>query len=358
MSDKFYHRLKTVGLQGKAISLRDCRLIFDSRKVDLFKLLDAAFVVRKKFWGRKVTVHILNNVQNGQCSEDCQYCAQSRTSRAPIEIYPMKSDRQILKEAKEAYESGAFRYCMVTSGKQQGRARIEHFAQLVKEIKKKYPLEVCVSPGFVDAQAAAALRKAGLDRLNHNINTSREFYSKICSTHDFDKRLETLRAAQTAGLEMCSGVIIGMGEGVDDVIDAALTLKEFKNVKSIPINFFLPIKGLKLSKTPPLTPEYCLRVLCLFRFLHPKAEIRIAAGREYHLRGLQALGLYPANSIFLDGYLNAKGESRLKTLEMIKKAGFLIKSEKNLDALIAKEKRCYNEKRKTRHQLVLRHRGE
>lgn len=358
MTDKFYQKLKNVGLGGGNISKKDCHVILESKKINLLSLLGAAFCIREKFWGKVVTVHVINNVQNGQCVEDCQYCAQSRFSKAPIEIYPMKTDKEILIEAKAAYQSGAFRYCMVFSGRQQGEKRIEHLTKLIQEIKKKYPLEVCVSPGFINKDQAAILKKAGLNRLNHNINSSRDYYSKICSTHSFDKRLQTLKAAQSAGLEMCSGVIVGMGETPGDVIDAALTLKKFKNVKSIPVNFFLPLKGLRLSKAPRLTPEYCLRVLCLYRFLNPRAEIRIAAGREYHLRDMQVLGLFAANSIFLDGYLNAKGESRLKTLQMIKDAGFSIKSEKNLDELIAQEKQCYNKNQNKDYNLVIKNRGE
>jgi biotin synthase len=358
MTDKFYQKLKNAGLWGGNISKRDCHAILESKKINMLLLLDAAFCIRKKFWGNAVTVHVINNVQNGQCAEDCQYCAQSRSSKAPIEVYSMKTDGEILTEAKAAYQSGAFRYCMVFSGREQGKKRIEHLTKLIQTIKKKYSIEVCVSPGFVNKEQAAILKKAGLNRLNHNINTSRSYYSKICSTHSFDKRLQTLKAAQSVGLEMCSGVIVGMGETPSDIIDAALVLKKFKNVKSIPVNFFLPIKGLPFSKMPYLTPEYCLRVLCLYRFLNPKAEIRIAAGREYHLRDMQAFGLYPASSIFLDGYLNAKGENRLKTLQMIKDAGFSIVSEKNLDGLIAQEKRCFNKSQNKEYSLVIKKRGE
>lgn len=357
MNANFYKKLEKTGLNGGNISRRDCRAILKSKKINLLSLLDAAFHVRQRFWGKVVTIHIINNVQNGQCTEDCQYCVQSRRSKAPIEVYPMKTDAEILKEAKAAYESGAFRYCMVFSGKAQGQKRVEHLAKLVLAIKKKYPLEVCVSPGFITKEQAEILKNAGLNRLNHNINTSRNYYSKICSTHDFNKRLETLSAAQGVGLEMCSGVIVGMGETSSDVIDAALILKKFKNVKSIPVNFFLPLKGLRLSRALRLSPEYCLRVLCLYRLLNPRAEIRIAAGREYHLRDLQVLGLYPANSIFLDGYLNAKGESRFKTLRMIQDAGFSIKSEKKLDELIAKEKQCYNKKQGEDYRLIMKGKG-
>ena len=337
MHVSFYRTLEEKGLRGCPPDRDVCRTILTSPKVELLPLLSAAFAVRRKFWGRKVTVHVINNVQNGLCAENCSYCAQSASSKAAITRYPMKSDREILAEARAAYRDGAFRYCMVFSGRQQGASRISHLSRLIQTIKKRYPIEVCVSPGFVTLSEARTLKTAGLDRLNHNINTSARYYKKICTTHDFEARLSTLAAAQAAGLEMCSGVIVGMGESANDVIDAALTLKKFKNVKSIPVNFFLPIKGLRLSRTSMLTPEYCLRVLCLYRFLNPNAEIRIAAGREYHLRDLQVLGLYPANSIFLEGYLNVKGAARARTLQMIKDAGFSIVSEMDLDTLIARE---------------------
>ena len=319
-----------------------CQKILVSTKIDLFSLLNAAYNVRKRFWGKEVTIHVINNVQNGHCGEDCHYCAQSRFSKAPIKSYPMKSDAEILDEAKRAYRSGAFRYCMVFAGREQGRKRLERLTNIIRTIKKKYKIEVCVSPGFVNKAEALLLKKAGLDRLNHNINTSSKFYSRICTTHSFDQRLQTLRAAQEVGLDMCSGVIVGMGERAGDVIDAALTLRTFKNVKSIPVNFFLPIPGTNIPQTPRLSPEYCLRVLCLYRFLNPRSEIRMAAGREYHLRSMQVLGLYPANSLFMDGYLNVKGTSRLQTLQMILDAGFTIRSEQKIDALIRKEKACYN----------------
>jgi biotin synthase len=354
MNHRFYKNLEQQSLSGKLISRKDCQAVLQSKKIDLLLLLNAAFNVRFKYWGKGVTIHIINNVQNGHCSENCHYCAQSKLSKALIETYSMKSDAEILNEAKIAYQSGAFRYCMVFSGREQGRKRLERLINIIRAIKKKYRMEVCVSPGFVNKAEALLLKKAGLDRLNHNINTSSKYYAHICTTHTFDKRLQTLKAAQEAGLDMCSGVIVGMGESLHDVIDAALTLRTFKNVKSIPVNFFLPIKGTQLVNTPNLSPEYCLRILCLYRFLNPQAEIRMAAGREYHLRDMQILGLYPANSLFMDGYLNVKGTSRFKTLQMIKDAGFSIKSEQNIDELIQKEKACYNKMNKIHPQIIIK----
>ncbi|MFA5088585.1 MAG: biotin synthase BioB [Candidatus Omnitrophota bacterium] len=335
MRRSFYQQLAQDSISGKEIPRGIIRRVLTGERVNLLRLLDAAFEVREKFTGRVVKIHILNNLQNGHCPEDCHYCAQSKVSAADISRYPMKSDEEIIAEAKNAYRSGAFRYCMVFSGRCQSRKRIEHLAVLVRTIKKKYPIEVCVSPGRISREDALILKKAGLDRLNHNLNTSRRYYSRICTTHTYAERIQTLRAAQDAGLQICSGVIVGMGETTDDVIDAARALRKL-HADSIPVNFFLPIRGLPIKDARGLTPEYCLRVLCVYRLLNPRAEIRIAAGREFHLRSLEALALYPANSLFLDGYLNVAGEDRMRTLRMIRDAGFTIQSEHKLDELINK----------------------
>ena len=192
-------------------------------------------------------------------------------------------------------------------------------------MKARYPIEVCLSAGLIDIESAGVLKAAGLDRLNHNLNTSETHYPRICSTHSYQDRMDTLQAAQTVGLACCSGVIVGMGEGTNDLIKVAKELRRLE-VASLPVNFFLPIVGTQLQKTPTLTPDYCLRVLCLYRFLNPKAEIRIAAGREHHLRSMEVMALYPANSMFIEGYLNAKGSTASLTLQMIKDAGFTIRT--------------------------------
>ena len=303
---------------------------------NLQDLVDAAFQVRKTHFDRFVTVHILNNVQNGACPEDCRYCAQSVSSSAPIEAYPMKSDAEIIEEARAARDSGAWRYCMVFAGTGPSDERIDHLCRLVREIKSRYTIEVCVSPGVVTQAQARKLKEAGLDRLNHNLNTSARYYDKICTTHTYQQRLMTLAAAKAEGLKVCSGVIVGMGESKDDVVEMALKLRHFK-ADSIPVNFFMPIAGVAIKEEVGLTPDYCLRVLCLFRFLNPASEIRMAAGREMHLRELEPLGLYVANSLFLQGYLNVRGSSNARTLQMIRDEGFKIRSEVPLDTLLEKE---------------------
>jgi biotin synthase len=204
----------------------------------------------------------------------------------------------------------------------------------VRTVKQKFPsLEVCVSAGLLDEPKAKVLAEAGLDRLNHNLNTSRDHYASICTTHTYDDRLNTLKAAKKHGLETCSGMIVGMGEPPEDVVEVAMTLREIGS-ESIPVNFLLPFEGNVLDKPTGLTPEYCLRVLCLFRFTNPRAEVRCAAGREYHLRSMEVMAMYPANSLFLDGYLNGRGAERRRTYQMLIDAGFEIESDHPLEELL------------------------
>ncbi len=341
MERRFYDELAQASLQGDILSDELCLHLLTSPKIELLPLLDAAYQVRKKHTGNEVQLHIINNAQNGYCPEDCYYCAQAKSSNADIEAYALKSDAEMLAEAEAAYESGAYRYCMVFAGRGPSKKRVQHLAKLIGEIKSRYPIQVCLSAGLIDDADADMLKAAGLDRLNHNLNTSETHYPKICTTHTYQDRLNTLDAAQTAGIELCAGIIVGMGEAAKDVVEVAKTLRKLE-VQSIPVNFLLPIPGNALSQPPDLSPEYCLRVLCLYRFLNPKAEIRIAAGREVHLRNMQVMALYPANSLFVEGYLNAKGASRKQTLQMIKDAGFTIKADRALEELLKQEEATQN----------------
>ncbi len=335
MDSPFYDSLAATSLGGIAPTSELCEQILTDPTIELLPLLNAAFTVRKAHWGKTVQVHILNNAANGKCPEDCSYCTQAKTSEVDIEEYPMKSAAEILAEAKRAYENGAFRYCMVFSGRGPSKRRADQLAALVRQIKQTYPLEVCVSAGLLDDDKAKVLAEAGLDRLNHNLNTSEEHYAEICTTHTYRDRLETLKAAKRNGLETCSGLIAGMGEPASDLVEIATTLREL-DAESIPVNFLLPFEGNDLVEPQGLTPEYCLRVLCMFRFMNPAAEIRCSAGREFHLRSLEVMSLYAANSLFLQGYLNAKGSASNRTYQMISDAGFEIVSEFSAESLVAK----------------------
>ncbi len=337
MKPTFYQNLTKTSLDGELLSEDSCELILSSSEVGLLPLLDAAYQVRKTYFQRTVQLHILNNAQNGKCPEDCHYCVQAKTASTELDSYALKPESEILAEAAHAYQSGAYRYCIVMSGRGPSPKRVTQLAEIVQKVKSRFPIEVCLSVGLLDESAAHTLKKAGLDRLNHNLNTSESHYPNICTTHTYQDRMDTLHAAQTAGLACCSGVIVGMGEKNEDLIKVAKELRRLK-VASIPVNFFLPIDGTELNSTlnniqldhkTPLTPNYCLRVLCLYRLLNPGAEIRVAAGREHHLRDMEVMALYPANSMFMKGYLNASGSEVLRTLQMIEDAGFVI--EKNTE---------------------------
>lgn len=337
MNRAWYSQITDKSLNGELLTQSEARDVLESPDAELLSLIDSAYQVRKKFYGKEVRIHIINNGQNGWCPEDCHYCAQAKSSQTNIEEYPLKSDAEFLAEAKAAYEKGAFRYCMVFAGRGPSIQRINHLARLIKEIKSRYPIQVCVSAGLLNEEKAKILKEAGLDRLNHNLNTSEKHYPSICTTHTFQDRLNTLQAARSADIKLCSGIIVGMGEGVPDIAEVAFKLRELK-VESIPVNLYIPVKGNTLSGTTNLTPEFCLRVLCLFRLLNPSSEIRVAAGRELHLRDMEVLALYPANSLFLGGYLNVSGEECARTLQMIRDAGFSLTSEIPLDEVLSQLK--------------------
>ncbi|MBF0455373.1 MAG: biotin synthase BioB [Magnetococcales bacterium] len=310
-------------LAGESLTREEGLRILTDPAVELLPLLQAAFQVRKQYFGLGVRVHILNNVQNGLCPEDCNYCAQAVDSEAAIEKYKIKPDEEIMAGAKVAHETGAYRYCIVLSGRQPDQKRVEQMASLVRRIKAEYPVEVCLSAGFIDESAAAQLKEAGLNRYNHNLNTSESHYGEICTTHSYSQRLATLEAAKSVGLEVCSGLIIGMGESPEEIWTVSQKLREL-NARSIPVNFYVHVPGAKLGEINQLTPTYCLRTLALFRLSNPDAEIRAAGGREINLRTLESLALYPANSLFSEGYLNVGGQGADQTLQMIKDAGFFV----------------------------------
>jgi biotin synthase len=284
-------------------------------------LLHAAYVPRERHFGRRVMVHVLNNVQNGLCPEDCGYCSQSRDSKAQLRKYPMKESAEILEGAERAARAGASRYCIVSSGRGPTLEQARRLGEIVRSVKQRFPIEVCLSVGLLGEEQARILAEAGLDRLNHNLNTSESRYPEICSTHSYADRVRTLSAAKKCGIEPCSGLIVGMGETSRDVVEVAFSLRELE-VQSIPVNFLIPIEGNPVLSDGSLTPERCLRALAVMRLVNPSAEIRAAGGREGHLRSLQALALWPANSLFVEGYLTTQGEAVRDTYQMIREAGF------------------------------------
>ena len=320
-----WHRLADRVLEGARLTADEGLSILRSDVTQLLDLLAAAYRVRYQWCGNRVHLNFLVNAKSGLCGEDCGYCSQARGSTADIPRYKLVDPSQIVAGAEMARERGAGTYCIVTAGRSPTPRELEAVATAVAQVKATGYLHVCVSTGLLNDEQAQRLKAAGVDRVNHNLNTSRRYYPQICTTHTYDDRLNTLRVARAAGLELCCGGIVGMGEEDQDVVDLALSLGELR-AEAVPINFLLPIEGIRLAgakeSTRRLNPRFCLKALCLFRLANPRCELRIAAGRELHLGSLQAMGLYPANSIFVGDYLTEKGQPPTDDYRLIEDLGF------------------------------------
>lgn len=292
--------------------------------VDTPALVSAVSRVRRHYFGDRVKLNFLFNAKSGLCPEDCSYCSQSRLSAAPIQKYRMLAPEQAVEAAGIARGSGAKRFCMVASGRGPTDRELEKFTASVRAVKEAYPeLEICACLGLLKDGQAGSLAAAGVNAYNHNLNTSGEHYAEICSTHTFEDRVDTLRKATAAGLSPCSGALFGMGESDADIVDVAFALRELEP-DSVPINFLIPIDGTPLAGLNELTPWRCLRILALFRLVFPDVEVRIAGGREVHLRSLQPMGLLLANSIFAGDYLTTRGQAADADRRMIEDLGLRI----------------------------------
>jgi len=308
-------------LAGHQLSRQEGLEIFQCPDEELVELLAAAYRVRYHYHGRLVQVNFLINAKSGLCGEDCAYCSQSAVSTAPIQKYRLVHKEKILQGAELAAAHQARTYCIAVSGRGPSDQELDLLAEAVREVKRRYPLRICVSPGLLSRQQAVRLKQAGVDRVNHNLNTSARFYPRICTTHSYQDRLATLEAVRAAGLEICSGALLGMGEEEEDVVDLALELGRLE-VEAAPINFLNPIPGTPLEGIRRLNPRSCLKALCLFRLAIPKCELRMSAGREIHLGPLQPMGLFPANSLFVGGYLTTPGRDPQEDFRMIEALGF------------------------------------
>lgn len=310
-------------LGGEPLSREAAQQILDADDSQLLSILDAAFRVRRQHFGDSVQLYYLKNAKSGLCPEDCSYCSQSKDSQAPIEKYAMLNAERLIDGARRAFESNARTYCIVASGRGPSDREVDHVCNVVKDIKQEFGLHICACLGLLRPDQAKRLKEAGVDRVNHNLNTSERFHDDIVSTHSFQDRLDTLQTCRDVGLELCAGMIVGMGEKQEDVVDVALKLAEM-GVESIPINFLHPIDGTPLEGQEDLDARYCLKVLAMFRLTNPDTEIRIAGGRERNLRSMQAMGLYAANSMFVSDYLTTAGQQADDDFRMIEDLGFRI----------------------------------
>jgi len=318
-----WHEMATRVLNGDKLTNDEALQILLSSDDDLLDVMSAAFRVRKHFFGKSVQLYLLMNAKSGLCPEDCSYCSQSKVATSDIPKYNLLTADRLLDGARVAKERGSKTYCMVISARGPSESEMNAVTSIVPKIKEQYGLDICACLGLLTPEQALRLKACGVDRVNHNVNTSPDYYQQICSTHTYEDRVATLTAVREAGMELCSGGIVGMGEKNEDVVQMAIELREL-GVESIPVNFLNSIEGTPLEKSDRLDPRYCLKVLAMFRMVNPDREIRIAGGRELHLGSMQCLGLYAANSIFVGDYLTTKGQEPVADYKMIEDMGFEI----------------------------------
>ena len=337
--------LVEVALRRETPDAAELLALLRTEDEDILDVVAAAGRVRRRFFANRVKLNYLVNLRSGLCPEDCSYCSQRRGSDADILTYAFVEDHSVFDSIGRGVQAGAKRVCLVASGRGPSTREIERVALIAKTITERFPnVEVCTSLGLLRPGQGDALRDAGVFAYNHNLNTAEARYDEICTTHTYADRVDTVQRATGAGLSPCSGAIFGMGETDEDIVHLALDLRRLRP-ESVPVNFLMPFEGTPLAGRWELTPQRCLRILALMRFVFPDAEVRVAAGRELHLRTLQPLALHIANSIFLGDYLTSEGQPGRADLEMIEDSGFVI------------EGRAPREKDHPRAGVTLRRRG-
>lgn len=284
----------------------------------LTSLMMQANAVRQDSQGNHLQLCSILNAKSGRCREDCKFCAQSSHHHTDVEVYPLRSGERIVQAALAAAKTGSSRFGIVTSGNCLTDTEVETLVAAIQEIRRRCDIGICGSLGALEPETLGQLAQAGMTRYHHNIETSRRFYARIVTTHDFDQRLQTIRAAKAVGLEVCSGGIIGLGENWQDRLDMARTLAELE-VDSVPINILSPIPGTPLADMEPISVDDVIRTLCLFRLILPGVTLKIAAGREAVLKDRQWQGfLAGANGMIIGGYLTIKGDDLARDVDLIK----------------------------------------
>ncbi|WP_457643650.1 biotin synthase BioB [Persephonella sp.] len=284
------------------------------------ELVRQASTVREAVFGNQVEFCSLINAKNGACSEDCSFCAQSSKYPTPINAYSLVPEKEMIEGALKAVSINANRYCIVTSGRRATKEEVEQIASAVRKITESVPVKVCVSIGSIDEEDLKLLKEAGVDRVNHNLETSERHFKNIVTTHPWKERYETIKKIQSVGLSTCCGGIFGIGETDEDIVDLADTYRQL-GVDSIPMNFLIPIPGTPLAGNRQLTPQKCLKIISLFRLFNPEAELRLCGGREQNLREFHDTAMEVANCLMAGGYLTRAGRAPGKDEEMVKRMG-------------------------------------
>ncbi|MFJ9823727.1 biotin synthase BioB [Streptomyces sp. NPDC101160] len=310
------------GLRRETPTREEALAVLATSDDELLDVVAAAGKVRRQWFGRRVKLNYLVNLKSGLCPEDCSYCSQRLGSKAEILKYTWLKPEEASQAAAAGVAGGAKRVCLVASGRGPTDRDVDRVGKTIEAIKEQNEgVEVCACLGLLSDGQAERLKAAGADAYNHNLNTSEGTYGDIATTHTYADRVDTVTKAHAAGLSACSGLIAGMGESDEDLVDVVFALRELDS-DSVPVNFLIPFEGTPLAKEWNLTPQRALRILAMVRFVCPDVEVRIAGGREVHLRTMQPLALHIANSIFLGDYLTSEGQAGQADLDMIADAGF------------------------------------
>lgn len=317
------NKLKEKIKNGYVITREEAIEVYNS---DYDELTKAADELREYFCGNDFDVCTIINAKSGKCSENCKFCAQSGHYHTNVKEYDLLDEDVIVKDALDKYNRGIPRYSMVASGKGLTPKDIDKICSITRKIYEKAPgIKVCISGGIISEESFEKLKAAGITRIHNNLETSRNFFPEICTTHTYDQKIETIKAAQEAGMEICSGGLIGLGEDFKDRIDMALQLRDL-DVHSVPINLLNPIKNTPLENNEPLPMEEVNRTCATFRFIMPKALIRLAGGRALMEEFGESAFKSGANAAISGVLLTTKGISIEDDMKRIKDLDYQVKA--------------------------------
>ncbi len=306
-------------LEEQSLSNHDSEKLLNISKSSLQIFSDFANKITRKFQGDVVDVEQLSNIKKNYCSEDCTFCGQSAFFNTNVDDYQLLPKEEIVKQAKKALEEGAQSYCLVAAWKEPSETDFQKICEIITEINEKVGISLECSLGFLTPNQAKTLKKLDVKRYNHNLETARSKFPEICTTHTYQDRIDTLMIARDAGLELCTGGIIGLGETREQRLELIQELAKI-NPEEVTVNMLIPVPGTPLELQKPLPLEEVFRTFAVLRFLLPKSIIKISGGREVNLDDDgEALLLSGANGIISSGYLTMGGNEMKKDLEMIKK---------------------------------------
>ena len=315
----FIHKCMRKVLAGGSISFEEAEKLLGTN--DIVTLADCANIITRTFNGDRVDVETLVNAKSGRCPEDCSFCAQSSFYDTSIKKYPLLSKEELFERAKEAKEAGAGSFCLVCAYRDPPEKDFQHICEAIKEIRSNVEIEVNVSLGFMTLSRARELKKLGVKRYNHNLEAAESYFAKICNTHEFSDRVNTAKIVKEAGLQLCSGGIIGMGESGTQRIELAFSLASL-NPDEVPINILIGREGPPLAGIETLHPLEAIKTIAVWRFIMPKTILKIAGGREVHLKDNDKLALKAgANGIITGGYLTTGWNQSKRDIAMIREIG-------------------------------------